>query len=203
VLATADATRRRIQRDLHDGAQQRLVQATVVLELAERAIAEGSDSAGPLVREALDHTRRAAGDLHDLVRGIMPQALVRGGIHGGIRALVEEVALPVEVRADVPRTAPELETAVYFVVAEALTNTVKHAEATRASVDVALTDADVTVSVRDDGRGGARLGAGSGLVGLQDRVAALGGSLALDSSPGEGTHLSVVLPQPGSANGSR
>jgi signal transduction histidine kinase len=188
VVAAADETRRRIQRDLHDGAQQRLVQSIITLKLAK------ADPSPELIEEALGQAERAMSDLRELVHGIMPAALTRGGLRSGIESLADRVALPVDVDVEPGRTPPQVETTAYFVIAEALTNAAKHAGATGASVRAATRDRELVVEVRDNGVGGADPARGSGLLGLADRVAACGGSLALDSPPGGGTTLTVALP---------
>ena len=129
AIATADETRRRLQRDLHDGAQQRLVHAIISLKLAGSAAADGHPAAG-FIEEALVHAQRANRELRDLVHGIMPASLTRGGRRAGLESLVADLALPVDIEVTVPRLHPQLETTAYFIVAEALTNVVKHAHAT-------------------------------------------------------------------------
>jgi signal transduction histidine kinase len=192
VIATADETRRRLQRDLHDGAQQRLVHTLILLKLASDATADGR-SAAELIEEALANAERANRELRDLVRGILPAALTRGGLAAGLESLVADLSLPVDVRVRAPRLHVRAETTAYFVVAEALTNVVKHARATRASVDVALDGDAVSILVRDDGIGGADLARGSGLTGLSDRVEANEGSLTVTSPRGGGTTVHAVL----------
>ena len=196
VVATADEVRRRLQRDVHDGAQQRLVQTVVTLKLAQQALRREASPAAELVDESLLHAEQATAELADLVRGILPAALTRGGLQAGLESLAGSVALPVDLRVDVPRLPPGIETTAYFVVAEALTNVVKHAEADRASVVVAVDDAGqtLTVEVHDDGAGGARPAAGTGLTGLFDRVGAADGTLTVDSLPGEGTTVRATMP---------
>jgi signal transduction histidine kinase/putative methionine-R-sulfoxide reductase with GAF domain len=200
VVATADETRRRLQRDVHDSAQQRLVHAIITLKLAREAMADGRDPA-ELVEEALRNAERANRDLRDVVRGILPAALTRGGLAAGLESLVEDVALPVRLRVTAPRLSPALETTAYFVVAEALTNVVKHAHASRAAVDVRLSGDVLVLDVRDDGTGGADATRGTGLTGLLDRVEAGEGTLTLSSPVGIGTTVHVELPvsAPGAA----
>jgi signal transduction histidine kinase len=197
VVATADETRHRLKRDVHDSAQQRLVHTIVALKLAQQAIADGQDP-GELVEEALRNAERANRDLRDVVRGILPAALTRGGLAAGLETLVEDAALPVEVRVDVPRLPPALETTAYFVAAEALANVVKHAHARRATIGVTLSGGVLVIDVRDDGDGGADADRGTGLVGMLDRVEASDGTLTLSSPPGAGTTVHVELPLPSS-----
>jgi signal transduction histidine kinase len=196
VVATADETRQRLQRDVHDGAQQRLVQTVLALKLGLAAAARGEDPSD-LVREALEHAERATVELRDIVHGILPASLTRGGLRAGIDSLVATSMTAVDVDvAALPsgRLPGEVEVTAYFVVAEALTNVAKHARATRARVTVAE-DADLLViEVSDDGVGGADPRGGSGLTGLLDRVDALDGTLRLTSAGGAGTTLRVMLP---------
>ena len=197
VVSTADETRRRVQRDLHDGAQQRLVQTVIALKLARDAFTAFTvDTGEGLARldEALTHAERATAALRDLVRGILPETLARRGLRYGVESLVIDMPIAVDVDVDVPRLAPELETTAYFVVAEALTNVVKHAQASRAWVSASHDDALLSIAVVDDGVGGALAGAGSGLTGLSDRVDAQGGRLSIASEPGQGTAITVTLP---------
>ncbi len=196
VIATADDARRRLQRDVHDGAQQRLVQTVMTLKLARRAL--GADSpAAALVEEALLHAERATDELRDILRGILPASLTRGGLRAGVNSLVDFLPLPVCVDVTAERLPTRLETTAYFVVAEALTNVVKHAEATRADVRVNVEHGALLIRVSDDGRGGADARAGSGLTGLADRVEAGEGTLEIDSQAGEGTVVVARLPLPG------
>jgi signal transduction histidine kinase len=196
VVAAADETRQRLQRDVHDGAQQRLVQTVLALKLGLDAAARGEDPVD-LVREALEHAERATVELRDIVHGILPASLARGGLRAGIDSLVATSATVVDVdTAALPsgRLPDEIEVTAYFVVAEALNNVAKHAQATRARVTVAG-DADLLViEVSDDGVGGADPRGGSGLTSLLDRVDALDGSLLLTSAGGAGTTLRVTLP---------
>ncbi|WP_127504716.1 sensor histidine kinase [Actinoplanes solisilvae] len=195
VLTTADETRRRLQRDVHDGAQQRLVQTIITLKLTRQSLSQGDVPAGiEGVDEALNHAQRAAAELRELVRGILPAALSRGGLRGGVESLLTDMALPVEATIDVPRVAVEAETTAYFVIAEALTNVVKHARADRAWVRAGLSAGELHIEVGDDGVGGAQAAGGSGLTGLFDRVEALGGQLRLSSPAGQGTTISATVP---------
>jgi signal transduction histidine kinase len=197
VVAAADETRHRLQRDVHDGAQQRLVHTIVALKLARQAIADGGDPAA-LVDEALRNAERAIRDLRDVVRGILPAAVTRGGLAAGLETLVEDVALAVELRVDVPRLPPALETTAYFVLAEALGNVVKHADARSAVIEAWLSGGVLVIDVRDDGEGGADPARGTGLIGMLDRVEAADGRLTLSSPSGAGTTVHVELPVPSS-----
>ena len=194
VVATADATRRRIQRDLHDGAQQRLVHTVITLKLLKAALGDAGGTAGTLVDDALCNAEQAASALAELVRGILPAALTRGGLRAGVVSLSTGMEMPVDVDVSAARLPTSVETTAYFVVAEALTNAVKHAGARHAHVCAVDQDGVLMLEVRDDGRGGADPARGTGLIGLIDRVAACGGSIAVTSPTGAGTTLAVELP---------
>jgi PAS domain S-box-containing protein len=193
VLVAGDEARRRVVRDLHDGAQQRLVHAVVTLKLAQQALPGDPGRAGALVGEALGTAERATEELRELARGILPSTLTRGGLRAGVQAFVSRLGLPVEVDVVGERLDPDIESSAYFIVAEALTNVVKHARATRATVRAAVEDGVLEVEVRDDGVGGANP-EGHGLLGIADRVDALGGHLRIESPEGGGTVLAAWLP---------
>jgi signal transduction histidine kinase len=196
IVATADATRRRIERDLHDGAQQHLVSLILQLRTARAAV-----PAGELAQQLDGVAAGLAGvldELREIASGIHPAILAEGGLRPALRVLGQRCAVPVRLDVQVAGRLPEqAEIAAYYVVAEALTNTAKHAHATAAEVEVAADGGVLRIQVRDDGRGGARIGHGSGLAGLQDRAEALGGWLSLQSPPGAGTILEVALPLDG------
>jgi GAF domain-containing protein len=193
VVATADETRRRLQRDLHDGAQQRLVHTLLALGIAKEAAADGRPAA-ELIDEAIHHAERANSELRNLVRGILPASLTRGGLRAAVESLVSDIPLPIDVHVTAPRLPLEIETTAYFIVAEALTNVVKHAHATRASVEIRTESPGMSIQVRDDGFGGADPAHGTGLTGLLDRVEASDGTLTITSPPTIGTTLHVTLP---------
>jgi signal transduction histidine kinase len=198
VLSTADETRRRIQRDVHDGAQQRLVHTVIALKMAQRALAHGDAEAGAdRVEEALRNAKKATDELRELVSGILPAALTRSGLPGGVASLLTDLPLPVDTAVEVPRLAVEVETTAYFIIAEALTNVVKHAKAGRAWVHAGLGAGTLRIEVGDDGVGGAEAGRGSGLTGLFDRVEAHGGQLRISSPAGRGTTIEATLPASG------
>jgi signal transduction histidine kinase len=213
IVATADATRRQIERDLHDGAQQRLVSLALQLRAAQSAAPRG---AGELVRQ-LDGVAtglaEAIEELSEIARGLHPAILAEGGLRPALKALARRSAVPVELGVQVEGRLPQpVEIAAYYAVAEALTNVAKHARASAAEVQVEIGQDVLHVRVRDDGHGGAGFGRGSGLVGLKDRVEALGGRIRLDNPPGAGTALDIVLPlgdpsgprrQPGTADPAR
>ena len=191
-MATADATRRRIERNLHDGAQQRLVSLALDLRAAQ---ADAPARTG----EQLD--RLAAGlddvlqELREIARGLHPAILTEGGLRPALKMLARRSAVPVDVDIQVDRRLPEpVEIAAYYSVAEALTNAAKHASATNAAIRVTESDGFLRLRVRDNGRGGADFSHGSGLVGLRDRAEALGGRLQLHSAPGAGTSLDITMP---------
>ena len=199
LVAAADEARRRIERDLHDGAQQRLVATALTLTLLDRRLGADSDSDSDEVSSLLASAREELGrgleELRDLARGLHPAELTDHGVEAAVRSLVNRVPVAVDFRADVPeRLDATIEAAAYFVVSEALTNVVKYAEATSASVELKLADDTLVVTIADDGIGGAELDGGSGLRGLGDRVHAVGGLLQVSSPPGEGTRLRAELP---------
>jgi PAS domain S-box-containing protein len=196
VIATGDEERRRLVRDLHDGGQQGLVHTVIALELASRAYEEGDEGAPALVAEALEHARRANDELRELSHGILPQSLRRGGLAEAAETLVARVPLPVATDVSVGRLPPVAEATAYFVLAEALTNVVKHAHAASADVSVDVRNGAVRVLVRDDGVGGAQAN-GRGLTGLRDRLEALHGRLVIDSPIGRGTVLAAEIPLSG------
>ena len=193
IAAAADDERRRVVRDLHDGAQQRLVHTVITLKLAQRALAKGAENGPLLVQEALGHAERAMAEVRELAHGILPAVLTRGGLRAGIDALGSRTPVPVEIDVVVDRLPAPVEASAYFVVAEALTNVAKHSSAGHAGVVARIEDGMLRVEVRDDGVGGASLD-GSGLVGLTDRLAVLDGRLEVDSPPGASTRLTAVIP---------
>jgi signal transduction histidine kinase len=193
IVEAADAARRRLERDLHDGAQQQLVSLALDLRLLKARLRD--TEAEPMVDALAEKLAVALGELRELARGIHPAILTDRGLGPAIEALASRVPVPVTAEVDVhDRLSAPIEAAAYFVVAEALTNIVKYARATEARVDIRRDGDLVTVSVVDDGAGGARIGAGSGLRGLQDRLAALDGTLSVDSAPGGGTRLLARIP---------
>jgi signal transduction histidine kinase len=196
VVAAADEARRRIRRDLHDGAQQRLVSTVITLKMAREALGDQTGPAVELVDEALAQAESANTELRDLAHGILPGVLSSGGLHTAIETLVARVPLPVSCEVTDQRLPAALEANAYFIVAEALTNAVRHADAASGHI-AAVVDGDVLrVEVRDDGVGGARTEGSTGLLGLRDRAAALNGELHVNSPPGEGTVVAATLPIP-------
>ena len=193
LLTAGDDARRRVVRDLHDGAQQRLVHAIISLKLAQQALRENDGTAESLVDEALENAEQGNAELRNLAHGILPPLLTRGGLRSGVDAMVGRLDLPVDVDVTSERFGEEIEASAYFFVAEALTNVVKHAHAGHAEVTASVEDGMLYVTVRDDGIGGADPG-GHGLVGIADRVMALGGRLEIESPAGGGTLLTAELP---------
>jgi signal transduction histidine kinase/CHASE3 domain sensor protein len=193
LVTEGDDARRRVVRDLHDGVQQRLVHTIITLKLARRARRQGDENADALLDEALEYAEESNAELRELAHGILPAVLTRGGLQAGVDAMVARLDLPVDMDVPDERFPAEIEASAYFVVAEALTNVVKHAQATRAQVSVAVEDGMLHLAVRDDGTGDADP-RGHGLVGMSDRVAALGGRLEIDSPAGGGTLVTAELP---------
>jgi signal transduction histidine kinase len=196
IVAAADDERRRVVRDLHDGAQQRLVATTITLQLAQRALDNKPEEVPALMAEALDHAQRATAELRELAHGILPAVLTHGGLSAAVTALASRTPVPVEVDVTVGRLPTTVEATAYFVLAEALTNVAKHARATRAAVRAHVDDGMLRLQVSDDGVGGARPD-GSGLVGLADRLAVLDGQLRIDSPAGGGTLVDASVPVSG------
>jgi signal transduction histidine kinase len=195
-LVTAhDEARRSVVRNLHDGVQQRLVHTIITLKLAQRARHSGDDEAAALITEALDEAEQANVELRELAHGLLPGALARGGLAAGVAALVSRAHVPVSVHVPDARFPSEIEASAYFVVAEALTNVAKHSRARSAQITAWVEDRTLHVEVRDDGVGGADPD-GSGLLGLRDRMSAMGGDLHVESPTGHGTHIAVRLPLP-------
>ena len=192
LVAAADEARRGFERDLHDGAQQRIVSLSLELRQIEAAADE------PLRAQLSNAVSGLAGlysDLQELSRGMHPAVLSKGGLPSALKALARRSSVPVELTVGVDRRLPEsVEVAAYYVVAEALTNAAKYAEADVVTVEVGLDDDTLHLSVTDDGVGGATAGAGSGLVGLRDRVEALSGALTVTSEPGAGTRIDAAIP---------
>jgi signal transduction histidine kinase len=194
IVDTSDAARRRLERDLHDGAQQRLVSLALSLRIL-RSRLDGDPEAIRELESARAELEGALAELRELARGIHPSVLSDRGLDAALDGLAHRAPLPVELeRTPGERLPDRVESTAYFVVAEALTNIAKYAQATHASVSVQREDGQVFVEVTDDGVGGADPTNGSGLSGLLDRVSSLGGRLELDSKPGRGTTVRAVIP---------
>jgi signal transduction histidine kinase len=195
IVAAGDQARRRIERDLHDGTQQRLVSLVLDLRTAEAAVPPERPELRAQLARVGDGLTGALEELRELSRGIHPAILSEGGLGPALKALARRSAVPVELEVDAPARLPEpVEVAAYYVISEALANTAKHAHASVAQVEAEARDGLLRLSVRDDGVGGAVPGGGSGLVGLADRVEALGGTVRLHSPAGHGTTLQIDLP---------
>jgi signal transduction histidine kinase len=195
IVVTADETRRRLLRDLHDGAQQGFVKVSLRLRLAQAAVPSDLPEVAADLDEAVEELNGAIDSLRDFARGIHPAILTREGLHPALDVLARQSAVPVELEVQTNGSLPEpIEVAAYYVVSEALTNAAKHGQASNVTVRVESDDDRLWLGIRDDGVGGADFGHGSGLVGLKDRVEALGGSIRLQSAPAAGTSLEVELP---------
>ena len=199
IVAASDAARRRFERDLHDGAQQRLVSLGLQLRTAEASLPPEWHVLREQVSDVLMGLRGVSEDLQEISRGIHPAILSRGGLGPALKTLARRSAVPVELRLGIDRRLPDsVEVAAYYVVAEALTNAAKYAQASEVRVSVDADEENLCLSIADDGVGGADLSKGSGLIGLIDRVEALGGQLRISSVVGSGTSLLATIPVKGS-----
>jgi signal transduction histidine kinase len=195
IVAASDEARRQIERDLHDGTQQRLVSLALAVRAAEDSVPREREDLQAALSDLATGLADAAEELQELSRGIHPAILSQGGLGPALRTLARRSTVPVELDDITDTRLPEpVEVAVYYVVSEALANAAKHAQASHVAVSLASGDGALLLSIRDDGIGGAEPWRGSGLVGLSDRVAALGGTIRLESRPGEGTHITAELP---------
>jgi signal transduction histidine kinase len=195
IVAASDLTRRRIERDLHDGVQQRLVSLALGLRAAASGIPEGLDGIEDELAQVASGLGGVQDDLREISRGIHPAILAEGGLGPALKTLARRSPIPVDLDVRVDGRLPEpFEVAAYYVVSEMLTNAAKHSQASVVRVDVETRDGVLYLSVRDDGIGGADLAGGSGLVGLKDRVEALGGALSVRSPRGDGTTLEIEIP---------
>jgi PAS domain S-box-containing protein len=195
IVAAADETRRRVERDLHDGAQQRLVSTVLTLKRARHAVDSGAKDAAELIEAAVVSTERVFDELRELARGIHPAILSAGGLAPALKGIARRCPIPVELDLQIHDRLPErIEVTAYYVVSEALTNAAKHSRASVMHVTATVTDSNFRLSISDDGVGGADPAGGTGLVGLKDRVEAAYGTLTVESPPGKGTHLTIELP---------
>jgi signal transduction histidine kinase len=195
IVAAGDNARRRFERDLHDGAQQRLVSLGLKLRTAEASVPPELRTLRDQISDIVTGLTGVSADLQETSRGIHPAILSRGGLGPALKTLARRSAVPVELRVDVDQRLPDpAEVGAYYLVAEALTNAAKHAQASEVRVRVEADAASLHVSIRDDGVGGADLRKGSGLIGLTDRVEALGGRLQISSIAGHGTSLTATIP---------
>ena len=195
IVRTADETRQRLERDLHDGAQQRLVSASLMLRVAAGKLPDAPDDARTLIEQASGELAQGLEELRDLARGLHPAILTRLGLGPALTALAGRAPVPVTVSVAVEERLPApVEATIYFVAAEALTNIAKHGGASQVQLSAEHAGAEVTIEVADDGVGGAVVGEGTGLQGLLDRVETLGGSFGVDSLAGAGTRVWARVP---------
>jgi signal transduction histidine kinase len=195
IVAAADDARRRFERNLHDGAQQRLVSLGLQLRTAEAGVPPELPAVAEQISAAISGLVEVSSELQEISRGMHPAILSKGGLGPALRALARRSAVPVDLHVAVDERLPErVEVAVYYVLAEALTNTAKHAQASEIQVSCEVDGANLWLTIRDDGVGGADVGRGSGLIGLKDRVEAVGGQLEIVSIAGRGTSLSASIP---------
>jgi signal transduction histidine kinase len=194
IVRAGDSERRRLERDLHDGAQQRLLGVAMGLQMLRSSVPTQDEAASLLLDETEAEVQGALQELRELARGIHPAVLTDHGLAAAVRTLADRATIPVELDLTEDRLVAHVETAVYYIVAEALTNTAKHGMASHARVVVSCRDGVATVEIADDGVGGADLDGGSGLRGLADRVGALDGTLFIESQPGGGTRLIAEIP---------
>jgi signal transduction histidine kinase len=195
LVATADAERKKLERNLHDGAQQRLVSISISLRLAQAKLKSSPEDAGALIGGAAEELALALDELRELARGIHPAVLTDRGLAPALGALAARAPLPVTIESELAERLPSVvEAAAYYVVAESLTNVAKYAQASSATIRLQRLDGNALVEVRDDGVGGADATRGSGLRGLADRVEALNGRLGVDSVPGAGTRVWAEIP---------
>jgi len=198
IVAAADETRRRIERDLHDGIQQRLVSLGLELRAAQATVPAQLDELEGVLSHAAEGLTSILGELREISHGLHPAILSEGGLEPALRALRRRSAIPVELDLHPKRRLPgRVEVAAYYVVSEALTNAAKHARASVVNVELDTHDAILQLAIRDDGIGGADPRQGSGLVGLSDRIEALGGTLQVSSPAGNGTTLLIQVPLEG------
>ncbi len=194
IVEAGDAERRRLERNLHDGAQQRLVAMSLHLRLVESTLAKDPEAAAPLVVQVREELTEALAELRELARGIHPAILSDRGLAPALEAVAARSTVPVQLSTPTERLPPTVEAAIYYVVSEALANVAKYAQASSVTVEVARTNGRAVVAIADDGIGGADPDGGSGLRGLADRVAALDGRLHVDSAPSHGTRIHADIP---------
>ncbi|MDT5047127.1 MAG: hypothetical protein QOG75_2990, partial [Mycobacterium sp.] len=195
IVAAADDARRRLERDIHDGAQQRLVTLKLQLRLTEASVPPEQDDLKSMLSEAVSDTTDVITELQEISRGIHPTILSAGGLPAAFDALARRSSVPVELDVVIEQRLPDsIEIAAYYVVAEALTNAAKHAAASEVRIRARTTGDNLSLSISDDGIGGADSGKGSGLIGLKDRIEVLGGRMQVDSPPGSGTVLDITIP---------
>ena len=195
IVTAADNARRRVERDLHDGAQQRLVSLALQMRLIQSTLPTECGVVGEQLLRVVDAIAGILSDLQEISRGMHPAILSKGGLGPALKSLASRSSVPADIDLDIDQRLPEsIEVGAYYVVAEALTNVAKHARASKVNVHAVIRDAKLCMLIRDDGSGGADAGSGSGLIGLIDRVETLGGHLQIDSPAGVGTTLHVTVP---------
>jgi PAS domain S-box-containing protein len=195
VVATADEARRRIERDLHDGAQQRMVSTVVLLKMARKKLGDANAPVAEMVEEALGHAQRGIDEVQELARGIHPRILSSGGLGPALKTLALRSPIPATVDAQLDARLPEhVEVTAYYIASEGLTNAAKHSHASEVRIALVVHDRWIVLTIRDNGVGGADRSRGSGLIGLHDRVEALGGTLAVHSDVSTGTVLTAQIP---------
>jgi signal transduction histidine kinase len=195
VVASSDAARRRLERDLHDGAQQHLISLGLELRAAEADLPPEQEELRTWLSTTAQELSDVLAELQQISHGLHPAILARGGLEAALTALARRSPVPVELHINALRRLPEqIEATIYYIVSEALTNVLKHANASVMHVDLTMEDQRLRLPIRDDGHGGADLGRGSGLIGLTDRVAALDGTMQVTSPIGEGTSLLITIP---------
>src|SRR5207248_10967867 len=194
IFAAGDQERRKLERNLHDGAQQRLVSLSLSLRLAQGRLRDDPDDAEQLLESSRRGLAQALEELRELARGIHPAILTDRGLDAALEALASRAPLPVEIEQPATNLPARVEAAAYYVVSEALANVAKYAEASSVRISVAQMNGAALVEVSDDGVGGADPAGGSGLRGLADRVAALNGTLEVESEPGRGTTIRAEIP---------
>jgi signal transduction histidine kinase len=193
LVHAGDRERRRLERDLHDGAQQRLVSLGMALRLAQRQLGAGDTELDRLFDRSVAELATAVVELREIAHGLRPSSL-DDGLHASLAALTQHLPIPIGLDVHAEPLPGEVATTAYYVASEAIANAVKHARATRIDVRIARRDGRLEVQVTDDGRGGATLTAGSGLAGLSDRVEAVGGALALRAGADRGTIVEATVP---------
>jgi signal transduction histidine kinase len=195
LVAATDQTRRRIERDLHDGAQQRLVSLGLELRAAEAGVPDGQQPLRQRIAGTASGLSVVLEDLQEISRGLHPAILSKGGLPPAIKALARRAGVPVQMDVQVERRPDErIEVAVYYIVAEAVTNAIKHASASVVHIRLRVNGEEISLSVEDDGVAGAAVGEGAGLIGLKDRVEALGGTIKVENPGGKWTSLNVHIP---------
>jgi signal transduction histidine kinase len=194
LVKAGDEQRKKLERNLHDGAQQRLVSLALTIRLARRQLESSPEAAPASLERAANELDLALEELRELARGLHPAALTEQGLGPALAGVAKRWPIEVDVRAPSERLPENIEATVYYIVLEALTNVAKHAQATKAKVDITLVGEVLKFEITDDGRGGANPAEGSGILGLRDRAEAVGGTLFVISPPGKGTVVTAQLP---------